>query len=67
MEEGARLAIPGFRFGVHHGFLILVLAALGQRKEALAILAAEGAGLLGDPGAARTVYPLVVEALSTER
>jgi class 3 adenylate cyclase/tetratricopeptide (TPR) repeat protein len=39
MEEARRLAIPGtLWFGIHHGFLIMVLAFLGRREEAWEIL-----------------------------
>jgi tetratricopeptide (TPR) repeat protein len=90
MEEARRLATPGtLWFGIHHGFLIMLLAFLGRRDEAshvldevrtvlpqphrkamlgqwnLALLAAEAAGVLHDPGLARRLYPLVVEALRT--
>jgi tetratricopeptide (TPR) repeat protein len=34
MEEGVRLAFPGFWYGIHHGFLFLLLAASGERGPA---------------------------------
>jgi tetratricopeptide (TPR) repeat protein len=34
MEEGVRLAFPGFWYGIHHGFLFLLLAASGERDAA---------------------------------
>ncbi|MEA2212901.1 MAG: hypothetical protein QOF83_2849 [Solirubrobacteraceae bacterium] len=38
LDEGARLAVPGFWFGVHHGFIIAHLALTGERAAAVALL-----------------------------
>ena len=38
MEAGVRLAFPGFWYGIHHGFLFLLLAMSGDRTGALAVL-----------------------------
>jgi tetratricopeptide (TPR) repeat protein len=92
MEEGARLGRPAVTahwFGMHVGFLFMLLTHLGRRDQAfalldevghalpvtgrsssigswnLAALVGEGVAVLGDAERARTLYPLVTEALAT--
>jgi tetratricopeptide (TPR) repeat protein len=65
MEEGARLAFPGtFWYGIHHGFLFLLVALCGERDVARNIF--ERFAALPKPGRGNTMGAWSLAALAAE-
>jgi tetratricopeptide (TPR) repeat protein len=65
MEEGARLAFPGFWYGIHHGFLFL-LAALSNERAVARRIFERVAGALPKPGRGNTMGSWSLAALAAE-
>ena len=65
LEEGVRLATPGFWYGVHHGFLLLLLALSGERDLADRLFAPV-AESLPEPGRASTMGSWCLATLAAE-
>jgi hypothetical protein len=65
MEEGVRVAMPGFWFGLDHGYLFMLLAFSGEAERAHAVMD-EVRHALPRPGTANTLGAWTLAILAAE-
>jgi hypothetical protein len=65
MEEGVRRAVPGFWFGLDHGYLFMLLAFSGESEAAHSLLS-DVSDALPKPGVANTLGAWTLAILAAE-